>query len=98
MDIAFKYVKDAGGIDTEASYPYTAKDGNCTYDPKNSGATLTSWVDIPHNSEAVSSALAHNSSPLCAGPAEGCGDYRAHLCGNRCQQAHLPLLQEGSLP
>lgn len=54
MDIAFKYVKDAGGIDTEASYPYTAKDGNCTYDPKNSGATLTSWVDIPHNSEAVS--------------------------------------------
>jgi len=52
MDIAFKYVKDAGGIDTEASYPYTAKDGNCTYDPKNSGATLTSWVDIAHNSEA----------------------------------------------
>jgi len=52
MDKAFKYVKDNGGIDTEASYPYTAKDGKaCLYNATNSGANLTSWVDIPEGSE-----------------------------------------------
>jgi len=53
MDQAFKYVKDNGGIDTEASYNYTAKTGKtCLYNATNSGATLTSWVDVPHGSEA----------------------------------------------
>jgi len=53
MDSAFKYVKDNGGIDTEASYNYTAKTGKtCLYNATNSGANLTSWVDIPHMSEA----------------------------------------------
>ena len=54
MDFAFKYVKLNGGIDTEASYPYTAKTGKvCEYNATNKGANLTSWVDIPTGSEQV---------------------------------------------
>lgn len=29
MDYAFEFIKNNGGIDTEADYPYRAKDGTC---------------------------------------------------------------------
>lgn len=52
MDNAFKYIKDNGGIDTEESYPYKAHNEKCHYKPANSGATLSSWVDVKSRSEA----------------------------------------------
>ena len=30
---AFEYIHAAPGLMSEADYPYTAKDGNCTFDP-----------------------------------------------------------------
>ena len=42
MDNAFDYIKANGGIDTEASYPYYAREsGTCHYNPSNVGATDT---------------------------------------------------------
>lgn len=41
MDNAFRYIKANGGIDTEASYPYEARNDNCRYNPNNAGATDT---------------------------------------------------------
>jgi len=52
MDFAFKYIKDNGGIDSEASYNYTGKDGKCHYNATDKAANLTSWTDIPRGSEA----------------------------------------------
>lgn len=51
MDQAFQYIKDNGGIDTEKSYPYEARDDSCRYNAKNSGATDKGFVDIPHGDE-----------------------------------------------
>jgi cathepsin H len=31
---AFEYIKNAGGLEIEATYPYYAKDMPCVYNPK----------------------------------------------------------------
>lgn len=41
MEFAFLYIKSNGGIDTEVTYPYEARDGKCRFDRKNIGATDT---------------------------------------------------------
>ncbi|XP_046576336.1 procathepsin L-like [Haliotis rubra] len=51
MDFAFEYIKTNEGIDTEASYPYKARDGRCRFKKADVGATDTGFTDIPHNDE-----------------------------------------------
>lgn len=51
MDQAFSYIKANKGIDTEESYPYTARDGKCKFKPADVGATLTGFTDIPSGDE-----------------------------------------------
>merc|ERR1711962_1331007 len=57
MDQAFRYIKENNGIDTEESYPYTAKTGKvCEFKSSDVGATLTSWV---YNKKCSSMFLDH---------------------------------------
>jgi len=59
MDQAFSYIKANSGIDTEDSYPYTARDGTCKFNPATVGATDTGFVDIPAgNEKALTEAIA----------------------------------------
>lgn len=51
MDYAFQYIEDNGGIDTEDSYQYEARDAKCRYNPKNIGATDTGYTDIAQGDE-----------------------------------------------
>jgi len=51
MDYAFKYIIANKGIDTEASYPYTAQDGSCAWNPANVGATISSFTDVSSGDE-----------------------------------------------
>jgi len=59
VDKAFEYIKDNGGIDTEASYPYKAEKGRCHFLKADVGATVTGYTDIQSGNEsALQSAVA----------------------------------------
>jgi len=51
MTQAMDYIIQNKGIDTEASYPYTAEDGTCSYNAANSGGTLSSYTNVQSGDE-----------------------------------------------
>jgi len=51
MTKSFDYIIKNGGIDTEESYPYTARDETCKYNPANIGATMRSYTNIKQGDE-----------------------------------------------
>jgi len=53
MTQAMDYIISNGGIDTEKSYPYTARDGSCTYQSSNSGSTLGSYNNVAPGDESA---------------------------------------------
>jgi len=63
MDNAFKYIIAVKGLDTEASYGYTGRDGSCRFNPSNIGGKISGYRDVSRGSESgLASAL--NGQPV----------------------------------
>ncbi|XP_064622799.1 procathepsin L-like [Lineus longissimus] len=60
----FKYVKEAGGLDTEKCYPYTAKDGNCHTKESCIGAKSTGVIYLPRADEDALKAAVASVGPV----------------------------------
>merc|ERR1711899_652599 len=79
FDIAFTYIKENGGIDTEESYPYVdsnaCQDPECTnpephaclFNPRNVGATDKGFVDITEGDEDALRAAVATIGPVSVG-------------------------------
>jgi len=52
MTQAMDYIISNKGIDTEASYPYTAQDGTCKFSAAHIGSDLVSYTNVQQGSEA----------------------------------------------
>lgn len=64
MTRAFQYIIDNNGIDSDASYPYTAKDGKCQYDSKFRAATCSTYTELPFGSEEALKEAVANKGPV----------------------------------
>jgi cathepsin L len=65
MTNSYQYIIASKGIDTEASYPYTAKQGKkCKFSSSNVGATISSFVNITTGSESALQQAAATIGPI----------------------------------
>jgi C1A family cysteine protease len=93
MDDAFEYIIKNGGIGSEASYPYTARDGKCKQVP--SVATVSKYTDVKKNDEAGLMSAVNIEPVSVAVDAESWSAYRkgvmTGLCGKSLDHGVLAI-------
>ncbi|XP_056633760.1 cathepsin L-like isoform X1 [Diorhabda sublineata] len=103
MDPAFEYVRDNNGVDSEPSYPFEQKNGECRFKRENVVATCTGFVDIGENDEkGIEIALATLGPVTAAIDASqetfqfySEGIYDDPKCGNKPEQMNHAVLIVG---
>jgi C1A family cysteine protease len=82
---AFNYVAKAGGQDTDASYPYTARDGSCKFKTNTIGAKIKGYKQIPKNEQQIQSALTTTAPFSICVDASQWSNYRSGVMrSNQC--------------
>ncbi|KAK6729120.1 hypothetical protein RB195_006269 [Necator americanus] len=64
MDLAFEYIKENHGIDTEESYPYVGKEMKCRFKKKDIGAEDNGYVDLPEGDEEALKIAVATQGPI----------------------------------
>jgi cathepsin H len=77
---AFNYIRDNGGIETEESYPYFAKDEECHHDSKNSVVTVEGGFNITAGDEAQLREELYHNGPVSVA-FQVVGDFRNYESG-----------------
>ncbi|XP_053561461.1 cathepsin K [Bombina bombina] len=67
MTIAFEYVKENGGIDSEKAYPYIGEDEECKYDPAGKAAKCKSYKNVTEGSEKALKKAVATVGPVSVG-------------------------------
>ncbi|KAK7605322.1 hypothetical protein V9T40_007180 [Parthenolecanium corni] len=65
--LAFLYIDFNKGIDTEQSYPYEAKDGDCRYSPSKFGASDKGYISVPQTNETILKSAVAFEGPVAVG-------------------------------
>jgi cathepsin F len=55
--VAYQYVMKQGGQDTEATYPYTARDGKCSFKQAGVAAKLSNWNKVSTDETQIQAGL-----------------------------------------
>ncbi|BBN02595.1 cathepsin F [Marchantia polymorpha subsp. ruderalis] len=66
MTNAYEYIKQAGGLEKEADYKYTAQDGKCKFDSNKLVVKVANFTEVPVD-EAQMGAYLVNYGPLAVG-------------------------------
>jgi len=94
---AYEYVIRAGGLDTKADYPYTAKDGRCSFNSGEVAAKIKGWEYAGKGNETAMVAYLAANGPLsiCVDAASWdsykSGVYPASSCGTSLDHCVLAV-------
>ncbi|XP_017848244.1 putative cysteine proteinase CG12163 isoform X2 [Drosophila busckii] len=67
MDNAYKAIKDIGGLEYEAEYPYKGKKQQCTFNKTLSHVQVASFVDLPKGNETAMQEWLLTNGPISIG-------------------------------
>jgi len=81
MDLAFKYIKSCGGLETEEHYPYYAEDRSCKFSKKHIAASLTGFVDVTSGDEEALKQAVATIGPISVAIDASHGSFQSYRSG-----------------